>query len=131
MILGLRKSSGVQFSQTKNIPSITAPMDREDGIGKIPGDSRVAMKSWKCALIVRRSPETKTRSSSAAMRRTSGSRVPSGIVPAASRKSIGGSLSEQAFPNVRIDIGVGLKTDFQASLVGASFFARSKRSIMS
>ena len=39
--------------------------------------------------------------------------------------------SEQAFPNVRIDIGAGLKTDAQASLVGASFFARSKRSIMS
>ena len=39
--------------------------------------------------------------------------------------------SEQALPDVRIDISVGLKADFQASLVGASLLAFSKRSIMS
>ena len=40
-----RRSSGVQLSQTKSSPSIAAPMDREDGISKTPGDSLVATKS--------------------------------------------------------------------------------------
>lgn len=40
----LRKSPGVQFSQTNTSPSIAAPMDQEDGISKTPGDSRVATK---------------------------------------------------------------------------------------
>lgn len=41
-----------------------------------------------------------------------------------------GLSSEEPFANVGIDVGVGLKADFQAGL-GASFWARSKRSIMS
>lgn len=39
--------------------------------------------------------------------------------------------SEQSFPNVGIDVSVGLKADLQASLGAASFLARSKRSIIS
>jgi hypothetical protein len=39
--------------------------------------------------------------------------------------------SEQSFPYVRINVGVGLKADLQASLAAASFLARSKRSIIS
>jgi hypothetical protein len=39
--------------------------------------------------------------------------------------------SEQALPDIGINVGIGLKADFQASPCGASFLARSKRSIMS
>jgi len=39
--------------------------------------------------------------------------------------------SEQPFPDVGVDVSVGLKADFQANRGGASFLARSKRSIMS
>lgn len=46
-------------------------------------------------------------------------------------KVYGWLSSEQPLPNVGIDISIGLKADFQASLDGASFFALSKRSIMS
>jgi hypothetical protein len=42
-----------------------------------------------------------------------------------------GFFSKQLFPNVRINVGVSLKADFQADRDGASFFARSKRSIIS
>jgi hypothetical protein len=93
----LRKSSGVQFSQAKSSPSIAAPIDREDGMSKTPGDSRVATKSRKWTLMVRRSAETSTRPSSAAIRKTSGSIAPSGIVPEAARKSIAGSLRSSPF----------------------------------
>lgn len=93
----LCKSSGVQFSQTKSSPSIAAPIDREDGIGKTPGDSCVPTKPWKYTLMVRTSPETRTRPSSAAIRKTSGSSVPAGIMPAAGRKSIDGSLRSSPF----------------------------------
>src|SRR5437773_2387298 len=40
-----RKSSGDQVSQTMMRPSITAPMDREDGTSSTPGDSRSATNS--------------------------------------------------------------------------------------
>lgn len=38
--------------------------------------------------------------------------------------------SEESLPDVGIDISVGLKADFQASLGGASFFPSLKRSTM-
>jgi hypothetical protein len=105
-------------------------MDREDGISKTPADSCVATKLWKWTLMVRRSPETRTRPSSAAIRKTSGSSVPYGI--ARSRLEVYRWLSsEQPFPNGGIDVSISLEADLQASLDAASFLARSKRSIIS
>src|SRR5579872_1658205 len=46
------------------------------------------MNFLKCSGIVLTSRETRTRPDSAAIRRTSGSEVPSGITPAAARKSM-------------------------------------------
>jgi hypothetical protein len=39
--------------------------------------------------------------------------------------------SKQPFPNVGINVGISLKANSQANRDGASFFARSKRSIIS
>ena len=46
-------------------------------------------------------------------------------------KIYGGFPPEQALPDIGIDVGVGLKADFQERLDGDAFLARSKRSIIS
>ena len=126
-----RKSSWDQVSHATMSPSIAAPIDRDDGISSTPGDSRCATNSLKWTYIVRRSPVTKTRPESAAMCRTCGSGVPSGITPAAPWKSMDGSLRRNPPSDVRIKISVSLKSDLQTGLADLSFFTRSNRSIIS
>lgn len=76
---------------------MAAPIDRADGISRTPGDSCFATKFLKWTLMVLISPVTRTRPSSAAIRKTSGSVVPSGMVLAAGRKSMDGSLRRSPF----------------------------------
>lgn len=94
----LRRSSTVHVAQTSNNASITLPIGLREWTSRSPGDSRSRINRAKWPGIVPTSRDTSTRPDSAQIRRTSGSRAPSGIAPAAVRKSIDGSRRRSPRP---------------------------------